>query len=155
MPSQAAIRAKANLENTPPRATLAAKHASAQFGARLVSVTNQIRAASRRRRARTNGTQPFPRYAVEQLKTRRRTPVPQPENIRFSFPAATPTAPEMDVDMHEASAPVATTSVSLPRHLMRPAFKAIQPDAILAASPDLADTPTPYVQEKLRELGPS
>ncbi|EIN14565.1 hypothetical protein PUNSTDRAFT_81029 [Punctularia strigosozonata HHB-11173 SS5] len=58
----------------------------------------------------------------------------------------------MDVDMPEAK-PAASSSVSLPRRLTKPAFKPINREAIRAADPELADTPTPYIQLRLAEHG--
>ncbi|KAJ8454727.1 hypothetical protein ONZ45_g19188 [Pleurotus djamor] len=50
--------------------------------------------------------------------------------------------------------PVASSSVQLPRNLARPPFAEVSRDAIVAASPELANVPSEYIRRRLRDTAP-
>ncbi|KAL4067411.1 hypothetical protein V8B97DRAFT_1975863 [Scleroderma yunnanense] len=129
---------RADSENTPPSARLAAS-----------KVRNGIQAAaSRRRRARTTGGPHHPRYAVAHAKQKNTSK--SPATINIDIPRTSPA----DIEMADATSAISMTSVSLPRYLSRPAFRALPKEAIAAAAPELADTPLNYIRDGLECLGP-
>lgn len=131
-------------ENTPPSAS---KNQKLRSGAAGGSVQLHAAAAARRRRARTNGLPGSPRYKVEQAKFRRSAATATSSSVRFDIP--TP-----DVEMQDAQPRSSTTSVQLPRSLVRPEYKEVSRDKIAAVDPELADTPADYIREALEDLGP-
>ncbi|KAG6329585.1 hypothetical protein ID866_9504 [Astraeus odoratus] len=131
---------RANSENTPPSASVTGSKSKVRNGIQA--------AASRRRRARATGGPSHPRYAVAQAK--HKSTSRSPASINVEMPRASPS----DVEMADATSAINMTSVSLPRYLSRPPFRAVPKEAIAAVTPELASTPLKYIHDGLECLGP-
>jgi hypothetical protein len=143
-------------ENTP---ALALSH----FNGRRLST--QIRKASlhqaaRRRRARVHGVTDNLKFNIDHAKKKKQVKAPL---VSFKVSAkAPPPPPSSDIEMADASAPVppapqpaavSKQPIHTPRYLVRPAPREVNPQAIKAAAPDLADVNVDYIKDALPELG--
>ena len=100
---------------------------------------------ARRQRSRPHNTSYVPSRRHPTREAGRRT--------SYSTPVARPHGFDVDIEDEPSTSHAATAhspKTSLPRHLRRPAFRAISPAAISAIDPDLRDVPIEFIHRKIR-----
>jgi len=88
----------------------------------------------------------LPDKTVERLNSKRKRKAKLPISINFSVP-------QIDADVEMKDAKVQTKKIALPKELPRPAFCEVSKEALVAASPELAESECPPA-ELIRDILP-